>query len=259
MTNPVLLNNIDHKDLRVITTHGAEYGDALHFATTFPSEFRDLQAHYPIVFRKSADGVGFEAVALLGFEEGENLFLGSNSGSNCGSNPGSNPGSKPGPNGWDASRAIYVPLMVERQPFLIGTDGGEMMVHVDMDNPRVNKVVGEAVFLPHGGSTEYLERVNSMLLAIHQGLQSMSAFTAALLEHGLLESFVFDIELDSGAQHRLMGYYTINEEKLAALDGKALASLHQSGHLQAVYMAIASLSNFRALIDRKNRSHAAGR
>ncbi|MDS0830371.1 SapC family protein, partial [Xanthomonas citri pv. punicae] len=27
MTNAVLLNNLDHRDLRVITAHGAAYGD----------------------------------------------------------------------------------------------------------------------------------------------------------------------------------------------------------------------------------------
>ena len=54
MTNSVLLNNIDHKDLRVITTRSAAYGDDVMFALTFPAEFRNVQAHYPIVFRKTA-------------------------------------------------------------------------------------------------------------------------------------------------------------------------------------------------------------
>ena len=49
----MLLNNVDHKDLRVITTRGAEYGDDVMFALTFPAEFRNIQAHYPIVFRKT--------------------------------------------------------------------------------------------------------------------------------------------------------------------------------------------------------------
>ena len=76
MSNPVLLNNVAHKNLCVITTRGARYGDNVMLAVTFPSEFRNLQAHYPIVFRKGGDGISFEAVALFGFQEGENLFLG---------------------------------------------------------------------------------------------------------------------------------------------------------------------------------------
>ena len=50
----------------LITTRSAEYGDNVMLALTFPSEFRNLQAHYPIVFRKNAHGQS-EPVALLDF------------------------------------------------------------------------------------------------------------------------------------------------------------------------------------------------
>ena len=236
MAKAVLLNNIDHQDLRVLTTRGAAYGDDAIFAHTFPAEFRQLQAHYPIVFRRSPDGATFEAFALFGFETGENLFLGAD--------------------GWQAS---YVPLAVERQPFLIGIGAGEpgLTVHVDLDSPRIGRTDGEAVFMPHGSPTPFLERMNSTLLALHQGMQAMPSFVAALLELDLLEAFVFDIELDDGSQNRMEGFYMINEEKLGALDGATLEGLSRAGYLQPIYMVIASLSNFRALIDRKNRLNAA--
>lgn len=233
MTNPVLLNNVDHQDLRIITDRSARVGDDVMSAIAFPSEFRSLQAHYPIVFQKAADGSTFQPMALFGFQEQENLFLGDT--------------------GWDAT---YVPLVIERQPFYIGVSGEELMVHVDLDSPRISSTSGEAVFLTHGGSTEFLERMNSVLLAIHQGLQSTPSFIAALLANDLLESFVCDIELNDGSQNRLAGFYTINEERLNGLGGLALEQLNQAGHLQAIYMVIASLSNFRALIERKNRLHA---
>ena len=41
------------------------------------------------------------------------------------------------------------------------------------------------------------------------------------------------------------------------LDG--LEAVHKAGYLQPIHMVLASLSQFRALIDRKNRKHAAGR
>ncbi len=231
MTKPVLLNNVDHHTLRVITKRGSRYGDSVMFAMTFPAEFRDLQPHYPIVFRKSEDGVTFEPIALFGFQEGENLFV--------------------GPEQWDAA---YVPLAVQRQPFLIGVGNGELMVHVDIDSPRVSQTEGEAVFRDHGGTTEFLETMNSTLMTIHQGLLDTPPFLDALREFNLLESFVLDVELDDGSQGRLAGFYTINEERLAALGADALGQLHQAGHLQAIYMAVASLSQFRALIERKNNA-----
>lgn len=237
MPNPVPLNNVDHKDLRVITHRSVKYSDSrLAFVPTFPTEFRNVQAYYPIVFRKSNDGTTFESVVLMGFENGENLFLRSD--------------------GWDAP---YMPLMIERLPFLIGRNGSEFTMHIDLDSPRVSTTEGEPLFLPYGGTTPFLERMDMVLSAIHQGMEIAPAFISTLLEHDLLESFVFDIELNDGAKNRLSGFYTINEPKLAQLDGVALEKLNKLGYLQPIYMVVASLSNFRDLVERKNRLHALDR
>ena len=232
MTRSVLLNNLDHRDLRVITTRGARYGDNVMLAITFPAEFRNLQAYYPIVLRKTSQGQ-FEPVALLGFQERQNLFLDKD--------------------GWNAT---YLPLTIERLPFLIGIADAQPMIHVDLDSPRISRIEGEPLFREHGGNTDFLERMNSVLLAIHQGIAGTAPFIAALLEHELLESFVFDIQLADGSQNRLAGFYTINEERLGGLQGAVLDRLHRAGHLQAIYMIVASLSNFRALIERMNKLHA---
>ena len=231
----VLLNNIDHKDLRVDTAHSAALGDDVMFALTFPAELRNVQAYYPIVFRKTADGA-FQPIALFGFQDGHNLFLDNQR--------------------WDAA---YVPLAIERQPFLIGRDGEALMVHIDLDNPRTRSGQGEALFRDQGGTTPFLDRITSVLLTLHDGLASVPAFVDALLQHELLESFALDVELDDGSMNRLVGFYTINEERLRALDGEALESLQRAGFLEPVYMVVASVSRFRDLIERMNRSHAAGR
>ncbi|MBB6095796.1 hypothetical protein HNQ60_004687 [Povalibacter uvarum] len=230
MPKNVLLNNIEHKDLHIVTARGAQYGDDVMFALTFPAEFRSIQAHYPIVFSKGPDGK-FQPLALFGFKQNQNLFLSNDS--------------------WDAT---YVPLMVERQPFLIGSGpNGELLVHVDLDHPRVSRTQGEAVFREHGGTTDYLERINSTLMTLHQGIAATAPFVDALIEHNLLESFVFDIQLADGSQNRLSGFYTVHEDRLRNLDGAALERLHKTGYLQAIFMVIASLSNFRALIERQQK------
>ncbi|MEP6938246.1 MAG: SapC family protein, partial [Rudaea sp.] len=146
---------------------------------------------------------------------------------------------------------------IARQPFLIGMADGEPVIHIDLDSPRVGRGTGEPLFREHGGTSEFLERVNSMLLALHDGVRATPAFIDALLQHALLETFVLDVELDDREQFRLAGFYTIHEERLRALDGAALATLSAAGHLEAIYMAIASLSHLRGLIDRMNRLHAA--
>jgi hypothetical protein len=236
MANHAILNNVQHKNTRVITARSAAYGDAVMSALTFPAEFRDLQACYPLVFAKN--DAGYDVIALLGFEQGENLFL--------------------GPNGWDAPT---IPLTIERQPFMIGRNGAgddtELNIHIDMDHPRVRDggIDGEALFLTYGGTSEYLERISSVLRTIHDGVQAARAFTSALAELDLIEPFQLDVELDDGSQNRLAGFYTIHEERLAALSDDGVAALHRAGWLQAVYMMVASLAQFRGLIERKNRAN----
>ncbi len=240
---PVLLDNITHRDLRILTTHGPALGDDVMTSPVFPTEFRSVQAHYPIVFQQGADGA-LQPVALLGLRQGENLFLDEGAGR------------------WDAH---YVPLALARQPFLIGRAGEELVIHVDTSHPRVRGLAGHddmadgvPLFLPHGGASEYLEHANSVLLALHEGLESLPAFTAALLRHELLESFVMDVELSDGSQSRLAGFLTIHEERLAALGADALHDLHRAGHLAAVYLVVASLAHLRDLVERLNARLAAG-
>ena len=121
-----------------------------------------------------------------------------------------------------------------------------------MDSPRISKTEGDLVFLEHGGISEYLEKITSVLKSIDEGIAANKAFSAVLQEYDLLESFALEIQLNDGSQNRLMGYYTIDEQKLADLGGDALERLSQHGFLQAIYMVVASLSNIRTLIDRRN-------
>lgn len=220
-----LLNNVTHKDLRIVTRRGAQWGDDVMSSPATPDEFRRLQAHYPIVFQQNAQGQ-FEPIVLFGLEEGENVFL--------------------GPDGWNAQ---YVPLAMQRQPFVIGVAEDELRMLVDMASPRISTGAdGEAVFLPHGGSTEFLDHANSVLKTLHEGLQATPEFVQALVAHHLLEPFVLDVERPDGSHGRLVGLHTIHEERLAALDASTIGLLHQADYLQPIYMALASMSNLNTLI-----------
>jgi hypothetical protein len=237
MTNHVLLDNISHKDLKINTNHDLMADDNLSYTLVFPSEFKRLQADYPIFFRKNTTTAEFEAVALFGFTEQENLFVNSSD--------------------WNAS---YIPLTIERRPFLIGFEeriengvsSQNPVVHVDMDSPRVSQKQGESVFLEHGGNTPYLQHINSVLLEILNGGPSCKALADTLIEFELLEAFTLKIQLDNGELIQLGGFYTINEEKLANLAVEVLATLHQKGYLQHIYMMIASNNNIAKLITKKN-------
>ena len=74
MSNFQILNNVDHKDLRVSEACGAEFGDGIHNCPAYTFEFRDLQSDFPILLQATQQD-GLIPVVLLGFESGENLFL----------------------------------------------------------------------------------------------------------------------------------------------------------------------------------------
>jgi hypothetical protein len=238
MNRHVLLDNVTHKDLRVIRDYAKVPGYDVNVARVFPSEFIQLQTEYPLFFIRNREEGGFEPVALLGFGDRENLFLDDN--------------------GWDAG---YVPLSIERQPFLVGfqeqvVDGVPTeapVVHIDLDHPAVSDTEGERVFLPHGGESPLLERISSILMTIHQGHAAAKSLSGMLVGLELIESLTLGVELKDGSKESLKGLYTINEDKLQALNASALEALHSKGHLRDVYMMLASLPNVSRLIDRKNR------
>lgn len=233
MSRHQILNNADHADLRVHTATATEYGDTVMACITVPTEFRQLQGHFPIVFRRDIESGKFSALALFGFENGENLFL---------------------ENGeWDAR---YRPLALAVQPFLVGrpaAEGHEAQVHIDMGHPRVS-VNGEGmrVFDEEGKPTPYLESIAARLGDLDFGYRECADFFAALERYALIEPFTVDVPLDDGSKHSLVGFHTIDEERLALLDGDALGALHAAGHLDPIFMVVASMTQFSELVARKN-------
>ena len=234
MSQYEILDKEKHRNLRIKTGYGAALGDAVMYVMTYPMEFRDVQGCYPILFTKDPNTGGFFAAALLGFEADQNLFLQDD--------------------GWDAS---YVPALAQRQPFLIATgkDGNtdNPMVSLDLEHPRVSQDEGEALFDDAGQPTEFLNQKVALLDKLHRGLQHGRGFIDALLQHELLEQITLDIAFGDGSKKTIDSFYTIAEERLYQLKGDVLESLNQSGYLQPVFMAVASLSRLRDVIERRNR------
>jgi len=75
MTQVVPLNKETHRALRVDGRASAAYGDNRRFAQVIVKEFPQLVVHYPILFSKDPQTGQFYCGAMLGFDEGESLFL----------------------------------------------------------------------------------------------------------------------------------------------------------------------------------------
>ncbi|QAY76265.1 SapC family protein [Sphingosinicella sp. BN140058] len=240
MTRQVLLNNIDHAELKVMPRFGTEHGDAVNQLPVFPTEFEALQREFPILFRRDEEGA-LQAVVLLGLDRSENLFLGSD--------------------GW-LSRSV--PAIQRRGPFSIsvaqrGDDpdaAREPMIHVDLDDPRVGGSEGHRLFLPHGGNSPYLAEIVEVLRTIYEGLEASGPMYAAWEALGLVQPVAIEIAVEEGRSYNLPDYQAVSAEALASLGGTALDSLHRAGFLAPAIFALSSLGNVPHLIERKNRKDA---
>jgi hypothetical protein len=231
MPEPVLLNNVDHHDLRVMTAFGAAWGDAVNEVTVFATEFESLSREYPIIFRRDRAGA-YRSTILLGFERGENLYLDG-----------------------DRWSARSVPALLARGPFSIGlpADGqsGEPMIHIALDHPRISREEGQRIFLEHGGNAPYLEAITGVLRTIYAGSQIGPAMIAAFDEAGLFEQTTLQLDCDDGRRFNIPNVWTLSAQRFAALDGDALARLHSGDFLRCAVWVISSLGNVSALLDRK--------
>ncbi len=233
-----LLNNVAHKDLRVITRFGPEFGDAVGAVPAFPTEYAELQREYPIFLQKDPDSGEYRSIALLGLERDENLFLRDGR--------------------WSAA---YLPGHVAKGPFLIGfqeqlVDGGqrrEPVVHVDLDHPRVSFSEGEQVFLPGGGHSPYLQRIATVLRGIHDGVAGSHAMFSALDAKGLIQPMDLEVKLNEEVGVNLTGLHGVDRERLEGLDAGSLHELHGAGFLEGAYLMLASLHNMRHLMAEKQR------
>ena len=133
------------------------------------------------------------------------------------------------------------------------------MVHIDLDHPRASRSEGEAVFLPHGGNSPYLDHVAGILRSIFAGVQINKTIYAAFEEFGLIEPVAIEIKLSETRQYNVPDCYTISQERMRQLDGPSLEKLHRADYLRAAIWVASSLRNVSRLIDVKNAREAAAR
>lgn len=234
MPDHAILTYATHGDLRIRHDRAAELGDAVMSCLIVPDEFRRVQNEYLILFRRNLEEGTVVALALFGFDNGENLYLTGG--------------------GWDAR---YVPLAMEIQPLLIGappkgSEGGQ--VHIDMASPRIGGGEGMRLFDADGRPSTFLEDRIEKLGALDTGYRQSAGFFAALERYVLLEPLTVEVTLDNGSTNRLVGFHVIDEDRLQELDASELDDLHREGHLNPIFMALASQANLAALIARKNRA-----
>jgi hypothetical protein len=236
MTDPVALNNQTHRLLRVTMEKALHESAGANVIGVIPHEFKRLVAHFPIFFAKSPENGQFEPVVLLGFRNGENLFM---------------------VNGvWDAA---YLPLQVQREPFSLtprrdaAPGSAPLDLALDINLPYVQTREGERLFTDDGQTTPFLKNIGSIMSALVAGSREAHAFTSRLSELALLEPVRIDIGFVDATETKLEGLYWIAAPVLKGLPAAFLTELRDRDYLEWIYFQMASLAHVPELVARKNR------
>ncbi|TQV78176.1 SapC family protein [Exilibacterium tricleocarpae] len=229
------LDHVTHSSLKVKIRYGAAFGNNVNQTLVFPTEFQALQREYPLFFRQSDDRK-FYAVALLGLDKDENLFIEA-----------------------DHWNARYVPAMHMRGPLTLKLRGAESgsaepadpIVSIDMDDARVNNDEGENLFLTHGGYSPYFEEMLQVLRRIHVGAEIVDDFFAHLQSFDLIEPVTVEASFGETMKYTVPDVFTVSKSRMQALTGDELHKLNQLGLLEHCFAVISSAGNMSRLVDMK--------
>lgn len=225
MTHIIPLSPEMHLSLTVDGRASAAYGDNQRFVQVIVKEFPRLVVHYPLLFSKSAETGQIYCGAMLGFDEGENLFL----------------------DQW-TEREFYRPLSLQRGPFY--ANGPELAI--DLDHPRVGAEGGKPLFTDQGQPTRYLQSIIWAFQDLKPGMEMTKLFIARLLELKLIEPVDVEVEFDDGTTRKCIGLYTINQPVLDRLPDEVVVELFRRGYMRLIHYMIASLKHIPLLARKKN-------
>ncbi len=240
MKNPdhvVTLNKDKHAKFKVKPNLDFAHARELNLAAVILGELSAAAANFPIVFIQHPETKATRPVAMFGLRPGENYYYGME--------------------GWDAT---YVPLMIQRHPFLIGLDDSNpdnkmLTMCLDKNSPFLSETDGIALFKEDGDGTEFLGSRNQMLMEIFEGEKVTEQFTKKVAELGLLKSFEIILQGMDGQARKVTGLLTFDGAKLRQLTPAQVQELHAEDFLAPCYLIYASLFQVHNLMRLRNRKN----
>jgi hypothetical protein len=226
---PVMLNRDEHADLTVSPSPGG-----LSFAAparTVPLaavEFFDAGRQMPVIFIRT-DDQRIIPLALMGLEQGENLFVDADG-------------------NWDGQ---YVPAYIRRYPFITLEQEGQTAVCFDEAFDGFNLPGGTPLF-EHGEPAEKSREIIAFLEDYNNRMQETEQFGAMLAQSGLLRQIDARATLHDGRNYELGGMLVVDEQHLARLPDSDIVRLFRSGALALIHAHLLSIRNLAGLVDRKS-------
>jgi hypothetical protein len=221
--NYIPLDKNKHKDLRVKLSGDFAHAKDTHLAAASLREYAQIASCMPIIFIKDPKSETTHSVAMLGIEQGVNLFMSEGK--------------------WSGH---VVPLNIQRYPFDVRPDGDKLGVFIDENSDLVG-TEGEPLFAGEEPSP-FLDNRQKLLSELANSEMATREFVKKIEELDLLDAIVIRAQYANGQQRNINGMQTISEKRLQALDADTVAELHKSGYLGAIYAVLLSLGQLNRLV-----------
>ncbi len=228
--NYIPLDKEKHKDIKIASQHAFEFAQNTHLAAASIKEFARLASAMPIVFIKDPKTERHHIVAMLGVEQGQNLYLSEGQ--------------------WQAP---HVPMNILRYPFDVRPDGEKLGVFID-ENSSLIAEEGLPLFNEEGEASDFLKNRQQFLADLANSELTTQRFVKQVSELGLLEAIRIRVSYEDGTQRNVTGMMSISEKKLIELEDDKVVELHKAGFMGAIYAMMMSLGQLNRLIELSKKS-----
>lgn len=233
MANFVPVRKEQHQNLKLAKTRDLSHIAGQHIVPITAAEYAQSSASFPVVLVKNPESERFRSVAMLGLEAGENLFFQDEK--------------------WSA---LSLPQSVAMVPFSLGLDPDKentLTACVDVDSQFVGEDKDLPLFEEDGKESEVLENVQQSLGRLYDNERMTENFIKELQENDLLQELELNINLSTGEKKKLVGIFTVNEEKVKELADDKVLDFHKRGLFVPIYSMLGSLSQINRLVQLRNQ------
>jgi hypothetical protein len=227
--NPVFLNSLAHKSVRVAPVSTYLFGRELNSVLIVGQEFLEAAKFFPVVFSKGEKSE-IVPMAILGLRNDENLFIDADG-------------------KW--REGAYIPAYFRRYPFILANNVGQdgsFAVCVDTEYEGFGDKDGMLLFDAKGAQTEEFRKTIEFLSNYQTQFENTKSKIKVLEEYKLFKEVSANITMPAGEKIGFGGLMMVDEEAMFKLDDEEILHLFRYGYLAWIYAHLYSLSNFGSLM-----------
>ncbi len=229
----VAISKEQHAGKKVRELSDFNFASELNVASVMVHEFSKVASIYPIVFIEDKENDKFRAVALLGLDSGENLFV------------------KDGK--WMAS---YIPSIIRRYPFALAKtdDSDRYTICIDESCGLINDDEGQELLDKDGNPSVLIEKVKKYLGELQQMDLFTEEFVKFLKENNMFTPLNMKVKYNNELKN-INGAYVVNEDRLNSLSDAKYLEFKNRHYIAAIYSHLGSLSQIERLLGFKDENN----